>query len=417
MHTVLHKKKLVARIRRVKGQLDAVERALSEERGCEEVVRTIAAARGAMSALAAEVLCGHLDDHVAAPNVPKIARAAAATELAARHSTIRRMTRMREQTAKSQEHIANTTPALSRRERGVQLVGLLTALMMLVEIVAGYTTNSMALLADGWHMATHVGALGLASAAYWVSRRFAEHRAFAFGTGKVHALAGYTSAVTLGLVAVAMMVESVERLFLPHAIDFVGSLPVAVLGLVVNLVSVFLLHAHDDHDHDHDHDHPHDEQHHDHNHRAAFLHVVADTFTSGLAIAALLAGRFLGWSWLDAVSGLIGGLVILHWGAGLSRNAAFELLDVTPSSSLADEIRAALEALDDVRVRDLRVWSLGGGSKGCVVKLATAAARDTSSYREALARFEFAHLTVEVQQRPARREAEARAMIPSVGTE
>jgi cation diffusion facilitator family transporter len=246
----------------------------------------------------------------------------------------------------------------------------------------------MALLADGWHMATHVGALGLASAAYWVSRRFAGHRAFAFGTGKVRALAGYTSAVALGLIAIAMVVESVQRLLSPHAIDFASSLPVAALGLVVNLVSVFLLHGHDDDD-DHDGEH-------DHNHRAAFMHVVADTFTSVLAIAALLAGRFLGWSWLDAVSGIVGGLVILKWGAGLSRSAAFELLDVSPSSAVEDEIRAALEALDDVRVKDLHVWSLGGGGRSCVVTVVTAAPRETRSYREALARFELAHLTVEV---------------------
>lgn len=268
---------------------------------------------------------------------------------------------------------------------------LLTAAMMGVEIVVGYATHSMALLADGWHMATHVGALGLASAAYWVSRRFAGHRAFAFGTGKVRALAGYTSAVALGLVAIAMVVESVERLLRPHAIDFVSSLPVAVLGLLVNLVSVLLLHAHEDDDDDHDGEH-------DHNHRAAFMHVVADALTSVLAIAALLAGRFLGWAWLDAVSGIVGGFVILKWGAGLSRSAAFELLDVSPSSAVEDEIRVVLEALDDVRVRDLHVWSLGGGKKSCVVTVVTAAPREARCYREALARFDLAHLTIEVQR-------------------
>ena len=301
---------------------------------------------------------------------------------------------MHDEIANPQECAARRDLAPRRRERGVQLVVLLTAAMMVVEIVVGYATNSMALLADGWHMATHVGALGLASAAYWVSRRFARHRAFAFGTGKVPALAGYTSAVALGLVAIAMVVESLGRLMRPHAIDFVSSLPVAALGLVVNLVSVFLLHSHDD-DHDEEHDHDHE---HDHNHRAAFMHVVADTFTSALAIAALLAGRFLGWSWLDAVSGIVGGLVILKWGAGLSRSAAFELLDVAPSSALEDEIRLVLEALDDVRVRDLHVWSLGGGAKSCVVTLATAVPRDLHSYREALARFELAHLTIEIQR-------------------
>jgi cation diffusion facilitator family transporter len=298
---------------------------------------------------------------------------------------------MHDEITRLEDCAARRALAPRRRERGVQLVVLLTAAMMGVEIVVGYATNSMALLADGWHMATHVGALGLASAAYWVSRRFAGHRAFAFGTGKVRALAGYTSAVALGLVAIAMMVESLERLLRPHAIDFVNSLPVAVLGLVVNVVSVFLLHAHDDDDHDDDHEH-------DHNHRAAFMHVVADIFTSVLAIAALLGGRFLGWSWPDAVSGIVGGLVILKWGAGLSRDAAFELLDVFPSSAIEDEIRTVLEALDDVRVRDIHVWSLGGGAKSCVVTLVTAAPRDARSYREALAHFALAHLTIEVQR-------------------
>lgn len=298
---------------------------------------------------------------------------------------------MHDEVATEEECAARRAPVPRRRERGVQLVVLLTAAMMGVEIVVGYATHSMALLADGWHMATHVGALGLASAAYWVSRRFAGHRAFAFGTGKVRALAGYTSAVALGLVAIAMVVESVERLLRPHAIDFVSSLPVAVSGLLVNLVSVFLLHDDEDEDEDHDGEH-------DHNHRAAFMHVVADAFTSVLAIAALLAGRFLGWAWLDAISGIVGGIVILKWGAGLSRDAAFELLDVSPSSAVEDEIRVVLEALDDVRVRDLHVWSLGGGKKSCVVTVVTAAPREARCYREALARFELAHLTIEVQR-------------------
>lgn len=298
---------------------------------------------------------------------------------------------MHDELATPEECAARRAPAPRRRERGVHLVVLLTAAMMGVEIVVGYATHSMALLADGWHMATHVGALGLASAAYWMSRRFAGHRAFAFGTSKVRALAGYTSAVALGLVAIAMVVESAERLLRPHAIDFVSSLPVAVLGLLVNLASVCLLRAHEDDDDDHDGEH-------DHNHRAAFMHVVADAFTSVLAIAALLAGRFLGWAWLDAVSGIVGGFVILKWGAGLSRNAAFELLDVSPSLAVEDEIRAILEALDDVRVRDLHVWSLGGGKTSCVVTVVTASPREARCYREALARFELAHLTIEVQR-------------------
>jgi cation diffusion facilitator family transporter len=296
---------------------------------------------------------------------------------------------MHEELGTPHECAVRKPPRPRRRERGVQLVVLLTAAMMFVEIAVGYATHSMALLADGWHMATHVGALGLASTAYWVSRRFAGHRAFAFGTGKVRALAGYTSAVALGLVAVAMVVESVQRLLRPQAIDFVSSLPVAVLGLIVNVVSVLLLHAHDEDD---------GEGEHDHNHHAAFMHVVADAFTSVLAIASLLAGKFLGWSSLDAVSGIIAGVVILKWSGGLSRNAAFELLDLSLSPAVEDEIRVVLEALDDVRVRDLHVWSLGGGAKSCVVTVVTAAPREPGWYRAALARFRLSHLTIEVQR-------------------
>jgi cation diffusion facilitator family transporter len=276
----------------------------------------------------------------------------------------------------------------ARRERGVVLVVALTAIMMLVEISVGYASGSMALLADGWHMATHVGALGLASAAYAFSRRYAEHRAFVFGTGKLRALAGYTSAVALGLVAAFMVVESVLRLVRPQAIDFASSLPVAALGLAVNVVSVLVLHVHDDEEHDE----------HDHNHNAAFLHVLADTFTSALAICALLVGRFLEWTWLDPVSGIVGGVVILKWGADLVRHAALELLDVAPSPALEDEIRGALEAVDDVRVRDLHVWAIGGPAKSCVVTLVSATPREPAAYRAALARFGLAHLTIEVER-------------------
>lgn len=273
------------------------------------------------------------------------------------------------------------------------LVVIITAVMMVVEIVAGYLTGSMALLADGWHMATHVGALGLASFAYSVARRYAGHRAFVFGTGKVLALAGFTSAVALGFAAVIMVVESITRLVQPQPIDFVASLPVAVVGLVVNLVSVLVLHSHDDADHD---DHHHN---HDHNHRAALVHVIADSFTSALAIGALLAGRYWNMTWLDPVSGIVGGVIILKWGADLARHAASELLDVAASPCLEEDIRRALEAIDDVRVRDLHVWSIGGSARSCVVTLVSENPREPEEYRAELVRFGLAHLTVEVRRR------------------
>lgn len=277
------------------------------------------------------------------------------------------------------------------RERGIRAVILLNLATMVVEIVAGYWGGSMALLADGWHMATHVGALGLSAAAYALARHFASHRAFAFGTGKVHALAGYTSAVALGFVALTMLAESVSRLFSPTAIDFASSLPVAVVGLLVNVLSVRLLHAEDE-------EHAH-EDHHDHNHRAAVMHVLADTLTSALAIAALIAGRWLGWTWLDPITGMVGGVIILLWGAGLCRSAAFELLNVDASTGVSEEIRALLEGIDDVCVRDLHVWSLGQGARACVVSLVSASPRDVDEYRKrVLGSFELSHLTIEVQR-------------------
>jgi cation diffusion facilitator family transporter len=323
--------------------------------------------------------------------------------------------------------------SVETRERGVRAVVALTFVMMLLEIGVGYATRSMALLADGWHMATHVAALGLASAAYALSRRFANHRAFAFGTGKIHALAGYTSAVALGLVALVMVGQGVSRLLHPEVIDFGSSLPVAIIGLVVNLVSFRLLHGgssegsaaqarvhgadHPAHGHDHDHDDPehdhdggeHDHElhdlpghahghHHDHNHRAALLHVAADALTSVLAIVALLAGRFAGYTWLDPAMGIVGGVVILKWGANLCKHAAFDLLDVELSPRLEQGIRSALESIDDVVVSDLHVWSLGRGARGCIVTIISSVPHDPAHYRRQLAPFGLAHLTVEVQR-------------------
>jgi cation diffusion facilitator family transporter len=279
------------------------------------------------------------------------------------------------------------------RERGVRAVVVLTAVMMVVEIVAGYVTGSMALLADGWHMATHVLALGLTSAGYAVARRFASHRAFAFGTGKVETLAGFTSAVALSLVALTMIVESISRLVSPEAIDYGASLPVAVLGLLVNLASIGLLHHGHDHDHAHDHGHAHD-----HNFRAAWVHVVADALTSVLAILALLAGRHLGWAFLDPAIGMLGGVIILKWGYDLSKGAAFELLDVDLGGELEASIVEALEAIGDTKVVDIHVWSLGRGLRSCVVALSTSSDREVHEYRAALREYALAHLTIEVRR-------------------
>jgi cation diffusion facilitator family transporter len=271
----------------------------------------------------------------------------------------------------------------------------ITAAMMVGELVVGTLTNSMALTADGWHMATHAGALGMSAAAYWFARTRARASTFTFGTGKVYALAGYTSAVVLGLVAALMMAESFRRLDHPLPIQFAEALPVAVLGLFVNLVSVKLLDADVEHHHDH-----HGGDHgHDHNLRAAYFHVLADAFTSVLAIGALLGGRYLGWSFLDPAMGIVGGLVILRWGIGLCRDSAKQLLDVLPSSEAADAIRKRVEEIDDVRVADLHLWEIAPGHHGCIVSLVTDNPRDTAFYRQAIMDvFPIAHLTVEVHR-------------------
>jgi cation diffusion facilitator family transporter len=292
---------------------------------------------------------------------------------------------------------------LHARERGVRAVIALTATMMVVEIAVGYTTHSMALTADGWHMATHVAAFGMAALGYTISRRFATHEAFAFGTGKVHALAGYTSAIALAIVSIVMMTESISRLVDPERIDYASSLPVAVVGLAVNLLSIWLLHDrehdHDGDDHDDDdHGDHHDHHHHDHNHRAAVLHVIADALTSSLAIAALLTGRWLGWRWLDPVTGMIGGIVILSWAFGLCRHASHELLDFRRGGGNEATIRSTLEQLGDVRVRDLHVWSLGRGELGCIIALASPTPRGPAIYRALiLEKCPISHLTVEVE--------------------
>jgi len=307
------------------------------------------------------------------------------------------------------------------KERRVRWVVLLTAVMMVGEIFTGYTTGSMALIADGWHMATHVGALGLASVAYLLARRYSTHHAFSFGTGKIHALAGYTSAIGLGLVSLSMVFEGIARLLKPHVVDYASALPVAVLGLLVNVASVLLLDTksdepehEDDHEHQHGHGHAHGHGHQhghasDHNHRAALAHVLADALTSVLAIFALLAGRFYQIAWLDAASGIVGGAVILYWGFGLCRTAGSELLDVVPSAHLESDVRRALEALgDDTRVQDLHVWSLGRGVHACIVTLSAKQHRSVSFYKNALSDFELGHLTVEVQsQAPPALEREA----------
>lgn len=294
-------------------------------------------------------------------------------------------------------------PAATKGEGRTRAVVALTAVMMVVELVVGWWTHSLALLADGWHMGTHVGALGISAVAYWYARTRAGQTEFAFGTGKVYALAGYTSAGLLIAVAIGVIIESVSRLVNPEVVGFAEAFPVAVLGLVVNLVSAWLLDVDHDHDHSHSHDHDHDhEHHHDHNLRAAYLHVVADALTSVLAIVALLAGRYLEWRWVDPLVAVFGALVILKWGAGLIRECGRQLIDLDPSKAHREKVKTALEGLEGTSVVDLHLWRVGPKQLVCLVSVASAAPRPLEEYKQAVLKAApVDHLTVEICTRAA----------------
>jgi cation diffusion facilitator family transporter len=326
--------------------------------------------------------------------------------------------------------------AHARNERRTWAVVALTAAMMLGEIAAGWAFGSIALLADGFHMATHAGALTVAGLAYAYARRHARDPRFSFGTGKIGELAGFASAIALALVAAMISFESALRLWSPVPIRFDEAITVAVLGLAVNLLSAWLLHdsghhhghghdhghTHDHghgHDHDHHHDHPHPQdhdhphahaaldavapadRHSDHNLRSAYFHVLADALTSVLAITGLLVGRFYGWVWMDPLMGIVGAVVIARWSVGLLRGAGAVLLDTVPDEDLAATIRSRLES-DGARVADLHLWRVGPGHMALIASIDTADPRPPAHYRARLAGLApLSHVTVEVRPRAA----------------
>ncbi len=291
------------------------------------------------------------------------------------------------------------------------MVVAITATMMVAEIAAGTLFGSMALLADGWHMATHAAAIGIAAFAYRFARTHAHDSRFTFGTGKVGDLAAFASAIILGLVAILIAWESVLRLHSPVAIQFGEATLVAVLGLVVNLVCAWLLfegedhhkHGHGSHHH-HGHHHGHHHDHHPHakdlNLRAAYLHVVADALTSVLAIVALLAGRYFGWIWLDPVIGIVGAIVIGRWSYGLIRSSAATLLDTVPDKGLQSQIRECLETETD-RISDLHLWQVGPGHHAAIVSIVADAPELPQVYKSKLANLPgLSHVTIEVERCP-----------------
>ena len=300
-----------------------------------------------------------------------------------------------------------------RAERRTWAVIALCSVMMIAEIVGGALFGSLALVADGLHMSTHAGALLLAALAYSYARKYADDRNFTFGTGKFGDLAGYSSAIVLAMIALLIGYEAVSRLFNPVAISFREAIPIAVLGLAVNIASAWLLSGGHQHDHGHGHphgrDHDHDEEEHSHgegahhrdnNMRAALVHVMADAAVSVMVIVGLLLARGFGWLWMDPLAGLIGAIVIANWSIVLLRDTAGILLDRTPDPRMAESVREIIEVEGD-KVTDLHLWRLGPGHLGAIVSVATTKTRDAAYYRQRLADFtDLSHLTVEVLQSP-----------------
>jgi cation diffusion facilitator family transporter len=288
-------------------------------------------------------------------------------------------------------------PQHARNERKTWAVIALTTAMMVAEIVGGTVFGSLALVADGLHMSTHAGALLIAALAYSFARHHARDPRFAFGTGKIGDLGGFTSAIVLAMIALLIGYEAIERLLSPVPIAFPEAIGVACIGLVVNLASVWLLRE-EPHHHDHAADHDDGDDHHrDHNLRAAYVHVLADAATSVMAIAGLSTAWLLGWIWIDAIVGMIGAAVIANWSYGLVRSAGRVLLDILPDPKLAARIRATLEQ-DGARVTDLHLWRVGPGHFGVIVALVTHTPEAPAAYKARLAGIgALAHVTIEVE--------------------
>lgn len=289
-------------------------------------------------------------------------------------------------------------------ERSTRVVMWITAAMMVVEITAGWWYNSMALLADGWHMSSHAVAIGLSAMAYATARRYSKDARFAFGTWKIEILGGFASAIFLLGVAVMMLVGSVERIVSPRPIHYQEAIVIAILGLVVNIVCAMLLGKahHHDHRHSHDHDHHHgQEHHHDLNLKSAYLHVIADAATSILAIGALFGGWVFGWSWLDPIMGIVGAVLVAIWAKGLIVDTGKVLLDREMDHPVVDEIREVVETGEDAgetRITDLHVWRVGKQVYSCAItvvthdeSLTTEVVRDRLAVHE-----EIVHSTIEI---------------------
>jgi cation diffusion facilitator family transporter len=299
---------------------------------------------------------------------------------------------MHTHTLENWQHSHDFSVKNDKGERRTKYVLILTAITMIVEILAGSVFGSMALLADGWHMGTHVAAFMITIFAYRYARKHADNPAYAFGTGKVSVLGGFASAVALAVVALVMLIESMQRIIDPHTIQFNEAIAVASLGLLVNVISAFLLK--DDHHHDHGDHHHH---HHDHNLRAAYLHVLADALTSLLAIIALVSGKYFGWDWLDPIMGIVGAVIITRWSYGLIKQTSPILLDGSIEEKYQTAVKETIEKDSDNQISDIHIWKVGANHYAAIISLVTHFPKSTEYYKELLNDFhKLSHITIEV---------------------
>ncbi|RDS84132.1 CDF family Co(II)/Ni(II) efflux transporter DmeF [Dyella psychrodurans] len=287
----------------------------------------------------------------------------------------------------------------SQGEKRTRLVVLITATMMVVEIVGGYMLNSMALLADGWHMSSHALAMGLSLLAFVLARKYANDHRFTFGTWKIEILGAFSSALLLAVVAALMMYQSVERLFAPSPIHYNDAIVIAIVGLAVNLLCAWLLRG-EHSGHSHDHGHHHDHHHHDVNLHSAYIHVIADAATAVLAVLALLSGKLFGAAWMDPVMGIVGSILVARWAVGLLRESGRILLDAEMDAPVVQEVRDVVaEKIPTAKISDLHVWRVGRGSYACILSLVSDKPLQAEDIRAHLAiHEELVHVTVEIAQ-------------------
>ena len=282
---------------------------------------------------------------------------------------------------------------VKNKQNKVKFVFWLTTVVMVLEIAAGTLSGSMALLADGWHMGTHSAAFLITIFAYSYAKKHAENKRFSFGTGKVNYLGGFASAVALAIVALMMALESIHRLLDPQTIFFNEAIAVAIIGLIVNIVSVFVLH-----DGHHHHDETHGHHHHDHNMKAAYFHVLADTLTSLLAIIALVTGKYFGWIWMDAIMGIVGAAVILRWSFGLIKDSSDVLLDKSVGFERFPEIAQAIKNENNAVISDIHVWKIGQSHQAAILSVVTEDPLEPYVYKQILKRHIplLSHISIEV---------------------